>query len=122
MIQGKTFKDKYYCSSPFNSLFIDIHGGVSSCCSGTYTWGNHLNRNPLEPERTLKEIINSETAQKLRDDVSKAKINSYCDNCAKEENLFGISQRGHFDRVKINPNKFELRTLDLRWSNLCNFS
>lgn len=122
MIQGKTFKDKYYCSSPFNSLFIDIHGGVSSCCSGTYTWGNHLNRNPLEPEITLKEIINSEAAQKLRENVSKAKIDSYCNNCAKEENLFGTSQRGHFDRVKINPNKFQLRTLDLRWSNLCNFS
>ena len=122
MIQGKTFKDKYFCSSPFNSLFIDVHGGVSSCCSGTYTWGNHLNRNPKEPKRTIKEIINSEDAQNIRDDIANAKINSYCDGCAKEENIFGLSQRGHFDRVKINPNKFELRTLDLRWSNLCNFS
>ena len=106
MIQGKTFKDKYFCSSPFNSLFIDVHGGVSSCCSGTYTWGNHLNRNPKEPKRTIKEIINSEDAQNIRDDIANAKINSYCDGCAKEENISQISQNNPADRHFLDTENY----------------
>lgn len=118
MIQGKTFKDKYYCSSPFNSLFIDIHGGVSSCCASTYTFGNHLNGS----DRNIKNILDNDVSKKLRQNVSNGVVDSYCNNCVSEENDFGNSQRTHFNNIKINPSKFELRTLDLRWSNLCNFS
>jgi molybdenum cofactor biosynthesis enzyme MoaA len=118
MIQGKTFQDKYYCSSPFNSLFIDIHGGVSSCCASTYSFGNHLN----DEDTDIKNILHNSTAEELRKKISSGIVDSYCNNCVSEEKYFGNSQRTHFDNIKINTKKFELRTLDLRWSNLCNFS
>ena len=116
MIQGKTFKDKYYCSSPFNSIFIDTHGGVASCCAGKYVYGNLK-------EATLEELVNSPTAKALRNNVSNGICDSYCSRCVREEDYAGHSQRNHFDGIDIDVSKdFELKTLDLRWSSLCNFS
>ena len=79
MKQGNTFKDKLYCTSPFNSLFIKPNGDVSSCCAGTIPWGNIK-------DNTIEEIIHSETAIKLRNNVLNGIEDSYCNWCIQTEN------------------------------------
>lgn len=114
--QGKTFSDKVYCSSPFNSIFLQVNGRVSSCCASTYNWGN-INYESLD------EIIHSDTAQDVRKDVLSGNKTNYCDNCVRQENFSGTSERTHFQEFVVDTDKeFELKSLDLRWSNICNFS
>ena len=116
MIQGKKIGDKYYCSSPFNSIFLDTYANVSSCCAGTEMWGD------LRKE-SIEDIINSEIATNIRNDVRNGDVTSYCSQCSKNEKDSTNSQRGHFDYIDIDTSvEFELKTLDVRWSNICNFS
>lgn len=116
MKQGNTFNDKLYCTSPFNSLFIKPNGDVSSCCAGTIPWGNIK-------DNTIEEIIHSETAIKLRNNVLNGLEDSYCKWCVQTENNSCTSQRRGFAHLDVDLNKeFELKTLDIRWSTICNFS
>ena len=116
MKQGNTFKDKLYCTSPFNSLFIKPNGDVSSCCAGTIPWGNIK-------DNTIEEIIHSETAIKLRNNVLNGIEDSYCNWCIQTENNSCSSQRRGFSHLDVDLNRnFELKTLDIRWSTICNFS
>lgn len=116
MKQGKALDDKYYCSSPFNSIFLDTHGSISSCCAGTERWGNLKTDN-------IESIINSSLATKLRDDVKNGKKNSYCNQCYNNEKESTSSQREHFNGIDIDTTKdFDVKTLDIRWSTVCNFS
>jgi len=114
--QGKTFSDKLYCTSPFNSLFVQIGGTASSCCASTYNWGN------IKRE-TVEDIINSDTAKDVRTSVLNGEMTRYCDNCVRQEGFSGTSEREHFSEFLVDTEKeFELKSLDLRWSNVCNFS
>tara|TARA_B110000977_G_scaffold25855_1_gene32005 strand:+ start:2066 stop:3202 length:1137 start_codon:yes stop_codon:yes gene_type:complete len=116
MKQGNTFNDKLYCTSPFNSLFIRPNGEVASCCAGTEPWGNLK-------ENTIEEIIHSDIALRVRNNVLTAKEDSYCDWCVHTENNSCFSQRRGFADLDVDLNKeFELKTLDIRWSTICNFS
>jgi len=116
MKQGNTFKDKLYCTSPFNSLFISPNGDVASCCAGSEPWGNIK-------ENTLEEIIHSDTAIRVRNNVLTGVEDSYCKWCIQTENNSCSSQRRGFAHLDVDLNKeFELKTLDIRWSSICNFS
>ena len=116
MKQGNTFKDKLYCTSPFNSLFIRPNGDVASCCAGSEEWGNLK-------ENTIEEIIHSETAVRVRNNVLNGLEDSYCKWCVQTENNSCTSQRRGFAHLDVDLNKeFELKTLDIRWSTICNFS
>ena len=116
MKQGNTFKDKLYCTSPFNSLFISPNGDVSSCCAGTKPWGNIK-------EDTIENIIHSDIAVKIRNNVLNGIEDSYCRWCIQTENNSCSSQRRGFAHLDVDLNKeFELKTLDIRWSSICNFS
>ena len=76
MKQGNTFKDKLYCTSPFNSLFIRPNGDVASCCAGSEEWGNLK-------ENSIEEIIHSETAVRVRNNVLNGLEDSYCKWCVQ---------------------------------------
>ena len=116
MHQGKKIGDEYYCSSPFNSIFLDTHGDVSSCCAGVGRWGDSR-------QESLEDIIHSQLAKNIRNDVKNGVVNSYCSRCHNIEKNQSPSQRTHFDYIDIDTSKdFELKTLDVRWSNICNFS
>jgi radical SAM protein with 4Fe4S-binding SPASM domain len=116
MKQGNTFKDKLYCTSPFNSLFIRPNGDVASCCAGFEKWGNLK-------ENTIDEIIHSDTAVRIRNNVLSGIEDSYCKWCIQTENSGCSSQRRGFAHLDVDLNKeFELKTLDIRWSTICNFS
>lgn len=116
MKQGNTFKDKLYCTSPFNSLFIRPNGDVASCCAGSEEWGNLK-------ENSIEEIIHSETAIRIRNNVLNGLEESYCKWCVLTENNSCTSQRRGFAHLDVDLNKeFELKTLDIRWSTICNFS
>lgn len=116
MKQGNTFKDKLYCTSPFNSLFIGPNGDVASCCAGSKPWGNIK-------DDTIENIIYSETAINIRNNVLNGIEDSYCKWCIQTENNSCSSQRRGFAHLDVDLNKeFELKTLDIRWSSICNFS
>lgn len=114
--QGKTFSDKLYCTSPFNSLFIQVDGMASSCCASSYNWGN-IKR------QSIDDIINGDIAQDVRKDILAGNKTRYCDTCVRQEGFSGTSERTHFSEFLVDTDKeFELKSLDLRWSNICNFS
>lgn len=116
MKQGTSFNDKLYCTSPFNSLFIGPNGDVASCCAGAIPWGNIK-------DDSIEAIINSETAINIRNNVLNGLPETYCKWCLKTEQSGCSSQRRGFAHLDVDLNKdFELKTLDIRWSSICNFS
>jgi len=116
MKQGKTFNDNLYCTSPFNSLFLRPNGDVASCCAATDRWGNIH-------DDDIENIVNSENAKQIRKKILVGKNVSYCDWCYKTEKTGCSSQRQAFELYDVDLNKeFELKSLDIRWSTICNFS
>lgn len=117
MKQSKFFDQPFYCSAPFTSLFIDPQGRVSACCSGTYEYGN------VATSTSLEDLIFSYKVEKLRKDITAGKPNSYCNGCALSEKLAGESERQFFKDLNISTQgPFNLQSLDIRWSTVCNFA
>lgn len=110
-----------YCAAPWTALFIDPTGVVKSCCAGMWEWGN-LNDTPLP------EILANKRVTEMKQDILNGVANDFCSTCAENERLTGRSQRQYFDDFRKDeekfkdPTLFELRALDIRWSNLCNLN
>lgn len=117
MKQSINIDEPFYCAAPASSLFVDPHGKISACCSGTYYYGNLFNSSSLE------DIVFSQSASLLRDNVFKGIPDTYCTGCLRSELISKDSQRQFYRNLDIeNPTEFTLKSLDLRWSTVCNFA
>jgi MoaA/NifB/PqqE/SkfB family radical SAM enzyme len=111
----------HYCKAPWTALFVHPNGGVKSCCAGEWDWGNLK-------ENTVEEILQDPKIVKLKQDILDGVPNDFCKICARGEEMSGSSQRSYFDKFSISDeqlqdvNAFELQSLDVRWSNLCNLA
>lgn len=117
MKQSKSIGEKFFCAAPASSLFVDPFGKISSCCSGTSYYGNLASNIPLD------QIIHSDLAVEVRKNVEEGKVHSYCSGCARSELIANDSQRAFYKTLEVsNPSTFKLKSLDLRWSSVCNFA
>ena len=110
-----------YCKAPWTALFLHPNGDVKCCCAGTSSWGNLNNSN-------LEDVIASPAVIAIKADIIANIPNKFCSTCAEAERLSGSSQRSYFDQFEISDEQlalsdaFELHSLDIRWSNLCNLN
>lgn len=116
------------CAAPWVHLFSFGDEKIYPCCKSTQQIGD-LSKN------TFKEIYNSSEIKKIRSDMLKGKKVSSCDLCYKNEARWNDSFRKVFLRKYSNilkeeikntsedgtVNSFNVKWLDLRFSNLCNF-
>jgi MoaA/NifB/PqqE/SkfB family radical SAM enzyme len=104
----------HYCSSPFNSIWVDIDGYVKTCCAGSYHLGNLF-------ENTLDEILYGSKLTVIQQEIQAGKIPEYCSACVKSEELIGISQRNYYKQF-TDTNCFTLKSVDIRWNETCNIA
>jgi organic radical activating enzyme len=112
---------KIFCTLPFNKVFLGPDGGIKTCCAATDTIGN-LNEN------TIEEILQGDKAKSIRkkfiDNEWPEQCEQFCKSVATTINTDATEMRyddyTYDNAIKYGSSFFELKTTDLRWSNLCN--
>jgi len=106
-----------FCSAPWTSLFIDTNGDVKPCCASRYPLGN-INKDPVDT------ILNGKTLLDVRQSLLDGVKSEHCQSCYENERLSGSSTRSYFNEnapvTDPRLNKFQLKQIDIRWSNHCN--
>jgi len=111
-----------YCAAPWRGLHINPSGDVKTCCAGKFSLGN-LNTG------SIKEILQTEKIQHIRNTLSQGKPHEYCANCIRAEKFGADGERAWHNRV--NPDfdsdsagsDYHWPTIvDVRWSTTCNLS
>ena len=123
-------KSKTFCMFPWLHLYSSPRGEVYPCCT----------TNPVEPlgsvkTNTLKEIFNNDKTKQLRLNMLNDVPSEVCESCYKMEETSPHSYRnfsknvlGHnFDDTVTKTHadgsldNFEMKYIDIRFSNICNF-
>jgi radical SAM protein with 4Fe4S-binding SPASM domain len=120
---------KNFCVLPWTGVFIQPDGVVRSCAVTPESIGN-INDNSLE------NILHGEKNQIIKQDMSGEVFHNRCHHCyhlEKNQQGFNFDQVSNrvwylkslrktdlsvFDKV----DNFQLKQLDLRWKNTCNFA
>lgn len=112
---------EYFCPAPWLSFFVKPDGTVENCCLSQNNLGNVNDHNILE-------IIHGFRSQEIKQQMLDGVRVSGCENCYRQtgenslQNHF-LREYGNIDRTTFKDIKyFDLRYLDLRWDNTCNFA
>ena len=121
-------QNKTLCIHPWVGMYVDPAGEVYPCCVGNTdgSFGNVKNN-------SLVEIWNSAKYKDVRKTMMEGKFPKSCGECERLEK-YGRSVRNHAN-ANLGHNfpiiestqldgyleKFELKYLDIRFSNICNF-
>jgi len=104
---------KFFCPLPWIHQFIQPNG-IKMCCSSNTVH-----------DLSLKDFKNSKYLQDIKKTISKGTAPTDCRNCVNNENKGYASTR----TLALNDWNYTLETvpdqllyLDIRWSNLCNYS
>lgn len=111
-------KKEVFCGKPFSGLFLSPNGDVKFCCALNESLGN-IN------EDSVENIINNDLSNDIRNSILNDKWHSACSYCKKAEEHGGSSERtGTLNSIDEfeNTNTFQLKEVDLRWSNTCNLT
>jgi sulfatase maturation enzyme AslB (radical SAM superfamily) len=112
---------------PWTGLMYNFDGNVKNCIRSAGPIGN-IRHNSIE------EILNGSKNIETRNNMINNRPGSYCSPCytlEQEKNKFDIiSDRVFYLRelkqipleLYQQPTNFDLHTVDVRWSNLCNFA
>lgn len=116
-----TGPDNYnFCPAPWLSLYIEPSGNVESCCVSKNQIGN------VEQDASIKEIIFSEKNKIVQQDMLDNKVVEGCKWCYKKthslQHRFFELFPDRKDPLYQQAGNFELRYMDLRWSNVCNYA
>lgn len=108
-----------YCLMPWIHFHVSNRGMVKACCVANIPYGN-IN------EKSLEEIWEGESVNKLRSKFLKGEKDNRCATCFKLEAAGGKSIRQEtfekFPQIKINNENSQLPIyFDIRFSNVCNF-
>jgi radical SAM protein with 4Fe4S-binding SPASM domain len=115
---------KAFCRAAFESLHIAIGGATKPCCEFKDEIANLK-------EATIEEIWQSEALKELRAKMLRDEWDARCWKCYEAEEAGGVSLREMYNSGDKRNSDFNpqeqlatpiLRTLDLRFSNLCNLS
>lgn len=118
--------NQYFCPIPWTGLMYNFDGKVKNCIRSADTIGD-IKDTPIE------EIVLGKQNVKNQLDITQAKPVPTCHTCYDLERgkkgLDIISDRIFYIReFKKNPmdtyqvNNFDLQTIDVRWTNLCNLA
>lgn len=123
-------KSKTFCMFPWIHMYTEPDGRTFPCCTAEQ---NTITKNTKD--NTLVEIFNSDDWNKLRLDMLNDNKNSICRRCHEVDAVGSPSYRTFANKefgqyVDIidetnedgSVNKFELKYIDLRFSNQCNFA
>ena len=115
-----------FCPMPWKGLMYNFDGKVKNCIRSAGSIGDLKNNN-------IQEILHSETNLNTQQSMLDDRPGPDCHTCYDLENgktkfdiisdrIFYIRELKHesFDDYKYNNH--DLKTIDVRWSNLCNFA
>ena len=122
---SKKLLDKNFCAIPWTGFELEPNGNIKNCIISKDKIGNIYQNN-------IKDIISSNT--NIKQQMLNGKYPSSCAGCYLQEkhrsvNFDSISSRLYYAKeigpyVKPdlfeNENNFDLKHVDLRWSNACN--
>lgn len=115
---------KAFCRAAFDSLHIAIGGAAKPCCEFKDDIANLK-------ETSIEEIWHSEALKDLRAKMLRDERDARCWKCYEAEEAGGVSLRERYNAGDKRNSDFDpqeqaaepiLRTLDIRFSNLCNLS
>tara|TARA_E500000318_G_scaffold82238_1_gene77590 strand:+ start:3946 stop:5094 length:1149 start_codon:yes stop_codon:yes gene_type:complete len=122
---SKRLLDKNFCVIPWTGFELEPNGHVRNCIISKDKIGNIYKNN-------IQDILQSNT--KIKEEMLNGKYPSSCDGCFLQEkhrakDFESISSRLYYAK-EIGPsisttlfdskNNFDLKHVDLRWSNACN--
>jgi MoaA/NifB/PqqE/SkfB family radical SAM enzyme len=116
--------NRAFCPVPWTSIMYNFDGTIKNCIRSAEPIGN-INNHPI------KEILNNDYL--IKSDMQAGQKFARCDPCyelEQEKNKFNIiSDRVFYlkelrdvDKTLYDTMNFALHTVDIRWSNLCNFA
>jgi len=119
--------DNNFCVIPWTGFELEPNGNVKNCIISKDKLGDIKNQ-------TIEEILKHNKALAIKQDMLEGRYPGNCDGCYFQEkhrgkNYNDISSRMYYAKEigpHISPNlfgnkiNFELRHIDLRWSNKCN--
>jgi radical SAM protein with 4Fe4S-binding SPASM domain len=111
-----------FCVLPWIHIYANPNGDVLPCCVASKKVGNLH-------ESTIIEIWNSEEYKKLRRMMLNNQRPEHCSDCYLVEDRGIVSKRqndyrnlNHLVDANIDDSPdFNIKFLDIRWSNICNF-
>jgi sulfatase maturation enzyme AslB (radical SAM superfamily) len=118
--------NKTFCPMPWTGLMYNFDGNVKNCIRSANRLGN-IQDAPIE------DILLSHSNIARQAMITAKQPPSNCKPCRDLEvgknsfdiisdRLFYIRELKNVPLSTYKPNNFDLRTIDVRWSNLCNFA
>lgn len=109
-----------FCSLPFTEIFLGPDSEIKTCCSSRRGLGN-LKNLPID------EVLKGHLAREIRKSIINGEWHPACSQCKEQEKQGALSERKDdielfSQNTNLDENFFQLRRLDLRWSNVCNLS
>lgn len=127
-MDAKTYlTKKSFCVLPWTGVYIQPDGIVKNCSINLTELGN-LN------DTSLKEILGNSTNQEIKSDMLNDVMHERCGRCHRldsgQQNIDQIGNRFWYLKKLKNTDmslydsteNFQLKMLDLRWKNTCNFA
>lgn len=116
----------YFCPMPWTGIMYNFDGTVKNCIRSAGTIGNIK-------ESSIENIILGEQNIENQHNIIKHIPVTSCHTCYDLEHgkkgldiisdrIFYIRELKKIPTHTYNINNFDLQTIDVRWSNLCNFS
>lgn len=118
-----------FCILPWVHIYANADGSVLPCCIGDYRM--HMGN---VRENNIEEILNGSKYKTMRSKMLRGEKCQECNACYQAESLGDTSFRQHMneqfakyipDALSIDQdgtlNKINIKYLDIRWSNICNF-
>ena len=113
------FNTKSFCPAPWVSLYIEPTGKIENCCVSKNNLGN------INKTSNIKEIIFGQ----VNKDIQKLILNdqfpagcAWCDNKSLTLQQRMLDIFPNINDELYQEGKFELKYLDVRWSNTCNLA
>lgn len=115
-----------FCPIPWTGLMFNFDGTVKNCIRSAGTIGNICND-------SIQEILNGNTNRDTQSRMLNDQPGRDCYTCYNLENskksfdivsdrIFYIRELKHTPLNTYHLGNHDLRTIDVRWSNLCNFA
>lgn len=118
----------YFCPMPWSGIMVNHDGKVKNCIRSVETLpiGNLC-------DNSIEEIVLNETKVDTQNKIVNYQPVQSCQTCYTLENnkknldmisdrMFYIREFKKEDTALYEPGKFDLKTIDVRWSNTCNFA
>jgi MoaA/NifB/PqqE/SkfB family radical SAM enzyme len=117
--------NEYFCPVPWTGLMYNFDGTVKNCIRSNGALGN-ITQQPIE------EIVTKNNLDRQNKIIAKTPVPT-CQSCYDLEQgkksfniisdrVFYIKELKKVPMSTYEPGNFDLTTIDVRWSNLCNFA